>query len=510
VELYSSRDEPQIQPAGSQSAITGESMSAESEIDQFRSAGHALIDWLADQLQHLPQGPVFRPMTTTERAAIADMPLPESPVAWEELLRICRDELAAHPMGNGHPRFFGWVNSPPSPAGILGALAAAAINPSCAGGDHAATYLEQATTRWLAELIGYPLKDGFGLLTSGASMASIVCLAAARQRAARRAGVDVREHGVRESAAGSIVLYASTETHSCIRKAVELLGIGSARLHLANVDGDGRIDVGALRAMIVADRAAGLTPFCLVGNAGTVNCGAVDPLQALADVAAEEGIWFHIDGAYGAFGILDPSISHFYAGMSRADSLALDPHKCLGVPVDCGCALVRHADDLRDTFSLVPAYLRTEQGRGFGGPTWFSEYSIEQTRPYRALRLWMTLARLGYSGVVEKVVRCRRLASMLVELIDADPSLELAMPVQTSIVAFHYRVDSEGGIDGDALTRSIVSAVQERGRAFVSGTVVAGREVLRACILNPETTEQDLVALLAEIHEVARRLRRNQ
>jgi aromatic-L-amino-acid/L-tryptophan decarboxylase len=482
-------------------------MSAESEIDQFRSTGHALIDVLADHLQRLPRGPVFRPMTTTERAALADMPLPESPVAWEELLRICRDELATHPMGNGHPRFFGWVNSPPHPAGILGALVAAAIDPSCAGGDHAATYLERATTRWLAEFVGYPIEEGFGLLTSGASMASIICLAAARQWMARRTGTDVREQGVCGPAAGSMALYASTETHSCIRKAVELLGLGNAKLRLVGVDRDGRIDLDTLRAMIHGDRSDGLAPFCLVGNAGTVNCGAVDPLQALADVAAEEGLWFHIDGAYGAFGALDPSLSLVYAGMSRAHSLALDPHKWLGVPVDCGCALVRCADDLRDTFSLVPAYLRTDEGRGFGGPTWFSEYSIEQTRPYRALRLWMTLARLGRTGIVETVVSCCRLAAILAELIEADPNLELAAPVQSSIVAFRYVFDSEDTIDADALTRSIVVAVQERGRAFLSGTVIGGREVLRACILNPETSEQDLVALLTEVHRVAGGLR---
>src|SRR5450759_4263292 len=339
-------------------------LASDSEIAGFRTAGHELVALLADYLEQLQHGPVFRPMTRAERAGLANMRLPDEPLEWGELLRVCRDELAAHPMGNGHPRFFAWVNSAPAPAGILGALAAAAINPSCAGGDHAATYLERATTRWLAELVGYPLDGGYGVLTSGGSMASIICLAAARQWAVRRAGLDVREHGMAAAQTAPLVLYSSVETHSCIRKAVELLGLGSRRHHSVPVDGDGRIDIAALREAIAGDHARGLTPFCLVGNAGTVGCGAVDPLRALGDVAEEEGLWLHVDG---------------------------------------GCALVREADNLRDTFSLVPPYLRTEEGRGVGGPTWFSEYTIEQTRPYRALRLWMTLSRLGRAGLVANI-----------------------------------------------------------------------------------------------------------
>jgi len=483
-------------------------LASDSEIAGLRTAGHELVDLLADYLEELPHGPVFRPMTRAERAGLANMRLPDESLEWDELLRVCRDELAAHPMGNGHPRFFAWVNSAPAPAGILGALAAATINPSCAGGDHAATYLERATTRWLAELVGYPLHGGYGVLTSGASMASIICLAAARQWAVRRAGLDVREHGMAAAQTAPLVLYSSVETHSCIRKAVELLGLGSTRHHSVPVDGDGRIDIAALREAIAGDHARELTPFCLVGNAGTVGCGAVDPLRALGDVAEEEGLWLHVDGAYGAFGVLDPSIAEYFDGMSRADSLALDPHKWLGVPVDCGCALVRDADNLRDTFSLVPPYLRTEEGRGFGGPTWFSEYTIEQTRPYRALPLWMTLARLGRAGLVANIVRCRQLARRLGEMVDTDPSLTLAGPVSTSIVAFYYRPPGEfdATLDLDEITRAVVAAVQERGRTFLSGTIIGGREALRACILNPAATEQDLRVLLAEIREVATRL----
>jgi glutamate/tyrosine decarboxylase-like PLP-dependent enzyme len=364
--------------------------------------------------------------------------------------------------------------------------------------------LEQATTRWLAELVGYPLEGGFGVLTSGASTASIICLAAARQGALRRAGQDVRERGM----AAALVLYSSVETHSCIRKAVELLGLGSTRQHRVPVDGEGRIDVAALRDAIAEDRALGLTPFCLVGNAGTVGRGAVDPLRALADLAQEEALWLHVDGAYGAFGVLDPSIAEQFDGMSRADSLALDPHKWLGVPVDCGCAFVRDAENLRDTFSLVPPYLRTEEGRGFGGPPWFSEYTIEQTRPYRALPLWMTLSRLGRAGVVAHIGRCCQLACRLGEMVDADPLLTLVAPVSTSIVAFYFSPpgESDETVDLDEVTRAAVAAVQERGRAFLSGTIIGGREAFRACVLNSAATEQDLGVLLAEVREVAARL----
>jgi aromatic-L-amino-acid decarboxylase len=258
----------------------------------------------------------------------------------------------------------------------------------------------------------------------------------------------------------------------------------------------GRLDPEALRAAIAADRATGGTPALLVGSAGTVNTGAIDPLEALADVAAAEGLWFHVDGAYGAFGVLDSAIAARYQGMERADSLTLDPHKWLGVPVDAGCALVRRADDLRDAFSVVPPYLRQDAGAEVGT---FAEYGLEQTRPFRALKTWATIAARGRGGIVDQVVRANALARELATLVEREPSLELAAVPQTSIVAFRARPPGCALDRLEAINRALPEAVQTRGRAFVTGTVYEERETARACILHPGTTEGDLARLVAEV-----------
>ncbi|MFI9270898.1 pyridoxal phosphate-dependent decarboxylase family protein [Kitasatospora sp. NPDC052896] len=467
----------------------------------FRAAAHLAADLVADYLAAVPERPVWQPMDPAARRALLDAPLPRDGRGLAELVEAIGAGVLTAPMGNGHPRFFGWVNSAPAPAGVLATLAAAAMNPSSAGGDHADVHLERAVVRWIAELAGFPHVPGAGLLTSGTSMATIVCLAAARGRAAERAGVDPRADGL--SGLPPLVTYATGETHSCVRKAVELLGLGSRRLRTVATDAAGRLEVAALRAAVAADRAAGLLPFLVVASAGTVNTGALDPFEEIADLCAEQDLWLHVDGAYGAFGRLDPAIAHRYAGLERADSLALDPHKWLGVPVDCGCALVRDAGRLRATFSLVPSYLRDEEDEAGDGLGWFSEYGIEQTRPFRALKVWATIAHRGRDGLAADVAHCTRLARRLGGLVAADPELELLAPVETSIVAFRARPARLPEDRLDALNAALPLAVQRRGRAFVTGTLLDGREAVRACLLNAATSEADLDLLLAEVRAAA-------
>ncbi|WP_354638637.1 pyridoxal phosphate-dependent decarboxylase family protein [Kitasatospora camelliae] len=469
--------------------------------DDFRTAARVAAELVSDYLEELPSRPVWQPMPLREREALLGLELPEKGVPLGELLGVIGERVMPAPMGNGNPRFFGWVNSAPQPAGVLATLAASAMNPSSAGGDHADVHLERAVVRWIAELVGFPHPPGGGLLTSGTSMATIVCLAAARNRAARRAGRDVREEGL--AGMPPLVGYVTGETHSCVRKAAELLGLGSRHLRAVATDEEGRLDLAALRAAVAEDRAAGRLPFLVVASAGTVGTGAVDAFDPTADLCAEEGLWLHVDGAYGAFGVLDPVIAHRYAGMDRADSLALDPHKWLGVPVDCGCALVRDTEELRGTFSLVPSYLRDEAAGDLG---WFSEYGTEQTRPFRSLKVWASIAHRGRAGVAADIARCTELARHLGALVERDPELELVAPVETSIVAFRYRPAGMGAEELDALNRRLPMAVQLRGRVFVTGAVYRGREVLRACLLNATTTERDLELLVAEIRAAAAEL----
>ena len=453
----------------------------------------------AGHLAGLGSGPVWRPTPGAVRALLADQVLPESGLDADGLLGLVSSSVLAYPMGNGHPAFFGWVNAAPHPAGVAGALLAAASNPSSAGGDHADVYLERAVVRWIAELVGFPHEPGGGLLTSGASMATIVAVGAARQRALERVGWDVRRLGL-GGGAPRLVGYASAEVHSCVGKAIELLGIGASNLRVVADDGAGHLDVGALREAVAADRGVGAVPFLAVGSAGTVTTGAVDPLRAIAEVCAESGLWFHVDGAYGAFGVLDPVIASRYAGMELADSVALDPHKWLQVPAGVGCLLVRDREQLRSCYSLVPPYLRDDSGDPIG---WYSEYGIEQTRPFRALPVWATLAARGRSGVAADIAACTRAARLLDELVAKDAEFELAAETEVSIVAFRYCPAGMSDVDSDRVTRGLARVIQGRGKVFVTDSLFGGRPVLRACLINPAVGEAELQLLVEEARAAA-------
>ena len=476
--------------------------------EHFRRLAHEAVDLVADYLAGLGEAPVFGPMTAAERTTLMQEPLEAEGVAPETVLERFRTAVMPHAMGNGHPRFFGWVNSPPAPVGIVADFLAAAMNPSCAGGDHAAIYVERAAVRWLMELIGFPTDGSMGLLASGGSTATLIAVAAARHRAAREDGWNVRTEGL-QHARPSLRLYVSPDGHSCIQKAAEILGLGVDAIHKVATDERNRIDVESLRAAIAADRAAGHRPFCVAASAGTVGTGAIDPLDRIADLCASERLWLHVDGAYGAVGAALPSHRARYAGLERADSVVLDPHKWLSVPVECGAVLVRDGRLLREAFSLVPDYLRTEADRGFGGLPWYSEYGIQQTRGFRALKLWMTLQHLGRDGVRELVARHLSLARHLAELVDAAPDLERLGHVELSIVCFRYVPPSLKGADGaalDALNKRVMEEVQASGAAFLTQTTLGGRFVLRACVLHYATTESDLATLVGVVRSTGARL----
>jgi aromatic-L-amino-acid decarboxylase len=483
--------------------------------ESFRRLGHRAVDLLADRLAGLPAGPVFTPMAAVARADLLDQPLLDAGLVPDAILDRFVAAILPHPMGNGHPRFFGWVNSPPAPLGAVADLLAAGMNPSCAGGDHAAIYVERCATRWLMDLLGFPsegIAGAMGLLVSGGSMATLTGLAVARHRAAAAAGWSVRDEGL----AGDrprLVLYMSADGHSCVRKAAELLGLGAGAVRVLPVDDRRQLDPAAVAAAVAADRAAGFRPFCVVASAGTVSTGAVDPLDALADLCARERLWFHVDGAYGALAATAPARAQAFRGLGRADSVALDPHKWLSVPVECGAVLVRDGALLRETFSLVPPYLRTEEGKGFGGLPWFSEYGVQQTRGFRALKLWMVLLQLGRAGVRRLVERHLALADLLATRIDTAPDLERLAAVPLSIVCFRYvpppgHGPARDGAALDALNQRVMETVQAEGRAFLTNAQLDGRFALRACVLHPGAGPADVEALVAVVRETGARLAR--
>lgn len=474
---------------------------------QVRQLGHLVAEIVADYLAALPQRSVFQPYPTQLAAALATEPVPVRGENIDALLDEFLQRVAPYPFGNGHPRFFAWVNSPPHALGVFAEALAAAMNPSVAGGNHAAVHIEHQVVRWFADLAG--LGDGgTGLLVSGGSMATLTAFAVARHRAAARAGIDVRADGM-QGGRVRFVLYLGTEGHGSARKAAELLGIGSANIRTVASDARHRMRPDLLRDLIERDLADGLVPIAVMASAGTVNTGAVDPLDAIADICAEHDTWLHVDGSYGGPAVL--LLDQFRqdkAALARVDSLALDPHKWLYAPVDAGLVLIRDRQAARDAFSLIPSYLRIDDDpTGVGGPVWFSEYGFDQTRPFRALKVWLMLKHLGIAGYRDLIAGDIAVAERLAAGVTAAPDLEL-LAHGLSVVCFRCR---PAGWTGDApsldaLNRQVLTAVQLGGRAFLAGTNVDGVFALRACVVNPGSGPADADAVLAEVRAVWSRL----
>lgn len=463
--------------------------------EDFRRLGYQAIDRIAEHLASLGDKPTRLPVPDELRRAFIETPLNADPTDPAALIDRVIADVFPYPLGNASPRFFGWVNSPPAGIAVIAELLAAAHNTSAAGGDQASTYIEHGVLNWIKPLFGFPREAG-AILTSGGSVANLIPLAVMRHV---KAAGNMRARGMSGEPA-PMVIYTSTQGHSCLQKAAELLGFGSDYLRKIPVDADFRMDAAALKAQIAADRAAGLRPVCVAASAGTVNTGALDPLDAIADVCQAENLWFHIDGAYGGFGILGASAAPRYHGIERADSLAVDPHKWLYLPVECGCALVRDAQAMRDTFSLVPPYLRDDRGL-----PWFSEFGIQQTRGFRALKLWMTLQHVGERAYRDLIEHDLMLARALQAKIRARDEFQLVTTGDLSITTFRYAAPGDAA-EVDRVNRAALDLVQREGRAFLTGTELESRFVLRACIVNFRMTEADLDALLDTIADAARRV----
>ncbi len=461
--------------------------------EAFRALGYQAVDLIVERLAALPYIPVRQPVPTEIRDRLIHDPLPIESTEPSVLLSRLAEVVLPYPMGNSSSRFFAWVNSPPAPLAIVAELLAAAHDPSVAGGDHAATYIEHGVLNWIKSIFSFP-EDAGAILTSGGSVANLIPLAVMRSV---KAEGNIRAQGFQGQPA-PMVIYTSTQGHSCVQKAVELLGFGSDYLRKIPVDCDFCMDVAALEAQIKADREAGLRPVCVVASAGTVNTGAIDPLDQIADLCQREGLWFHIDGAYGGFGILAEQTDSLYKGIERADSLAVDPHKWLYIPVECGCAIVRDAQAMRNTFSLVPPYLRDDRAL-----PWFSEFGIQQTRGFKALKLWLTLQQVGLNGYKQLITHDVAMAKALQQKVKSLRDFELVTAGPLSVTCFRYAPPNTP--DLDALNRKLLDIVQAEGKAFLTGTEIDGKFVLRACIVNFRTTEADLDTLLAAIAEAGSR-----
>jgi len=470
------------------------------DLDGLRALAHRMVDDAFDDLAGLAERPVWQAPPEALRPRF-ETPVPRTGIGAEAAYERYRNDVLPYLMGNDHPRFWGWYVGTGTMVGALAAFLAAASNPNLGGGNHAAVHVEQQVVRWCAELLGYPADAG-GLMVSGASMANLVGWAVARHV---HAGVDVRAEGM-GALPEPLVAYASVEAHSCHKRAAEVLGLGSQALRLVPTDEAYRVDLAALRRAIHEDRAAGLRPFLVVGNAGTINTGAVDDLDGLADLCAEEGLRFHVDGAIGAMIGLAPKLAPLVRGIERADSIALDLHKWMHVPFEAGLVLVRDAVAQQATFATVPEYLaRTRRGLA-GGATWLSDYGLELSRDFKALKVWLSWLERGVEAYGRMMQRNVDQARHLAERIEREPLLELMAPVGLDIVCFRVHPEGWGEARLDALNRELLMRMHESGIAVPSYTTLDGRYCLRVAIGNHRSTHADfdrfVDALLAMVPDV--------
>jgi len=445
-----------------------------------------MLDDILDYAQHIRERPVWQPIPDAVRDRFRST-VPSAPSELADVHGEFMRDILPYATGNTHPGFMGWVHGGGNPVGMLAEMLAAGLNANLGGRDHAPIEVERQIAQWVRTLFGFP-ETASGLFVTGTSMANLIGVLVARTSAL---GTGVRRKGV--AAAGKrLTAYTSVAAHGCIAQAMDLSGLGVEALHVIPTDACQRIDVDVLRATIAADRAAGATPFLVVGTAGTVDIGAIDDLSALADLARTEKLWFHVDGAFGALAILAPDLAPRLAGIERADSLAFDFHKWGQVPYDAGFIMVRDATLHRSTFASPAAYLRREARGLAAGSPWPCDFGPDLSRGFRALKTWFTLKVYGTERIGAVISRTCELAQYLKQRVQATPELELLAPVQLNIVCFGYR-----SADANRVNAKIVSDLQESGISAPSTTMIGGRLAIRAAIVNHRTEPRDIDALIA-------------
>ncbi|MGE0042421.1 MAG: aspartate aminotransferase family protein [Vicinamibacterales bacterium] len=474
--------------------------------DEFRAIGHRLVDQIAERLAAVPGGPIVRDETPAMLRALidAEQALPARGTDAGTLVHEAASLLFDHALFNAHPRFFGYVTSSPAPIGMFGDFLAAALNQNVGAWrlSPLATEIEAQVVRWIAGLIGYPPAAG-GLLVSGGNMANIICFATARTAVAPGA----RRRGL-PACPRALKVYASAETHAWIHKAADLCGLGTDAVRWVPTDADQRMDIGALRGLVDEDERLGHQPFLVVGTGGSVSTGAVDPLAEMAATCRERGLWFHVDGAYGALAALAPGAPEALRAVAEADSVAVDPHKWLYAPLEAGCVLVRDPARLRDAFSYHPPYYRFDDQA-----VNYFDYGPQNSRGFRALKIWLSLRQVGRDACLRMIGDDMLLARHLHALVSAHPAFEPATQ-HLSVTTFRYvppDLRAHVGVEAtevylNELNETLLAAVQVGGDTFLSNAVVDGRFLLRACVVNFHTALADIEALpplLARMGEAA-------
>jgi glutamate/tyrosine decarboxylase-like PLP-dependent enzyme len=442
--------------------------------DEFRKVGYQLVERIAELLASISQRPVTPGESPEDVRSLLDSEqIPSKGIAPDQLFNETAKLLFDHSLFNGHPRFWGYISASPSPIGMLGDLLAAAINPNVAAWvlSPMATEIEAQTIRWIAELIGYPLNCA-GLMVSGGNMANFVGFLAARTAIVPW---NIREQGLGASTQ-KLAVYVSRATHTWIEKAADLFGLGTGAIRWIDSDSDQQMSIEALEQQIARDRAEGYLPFMVVGAAGTVGTGAVDPLPAIGEICREQNLWFHVDGAYGAPAAALPEAPAQLRGLAEADSIALDPHKWLYSPLEVGCVLVRNPQALINTFSFRPDYYNFDKSNEDQAALNYYEFGLQNSRGFRALKVWLGLRQVGKEGYIKMMRDDIALARELYNLVDSHAELQAVTYLNN-------------------LNQELLNRLQAGGEVFVSNAVVDGKYVLRACIVNFRTSLNDIEAL---------------
>ena len=463
--------------------------------DEIRAWSNSVTQFVTDYLSELRDHPVYRRTSSREIQSGLDSKLPIKGTDFDSLLKIFRDEIVPFSRQNAHPRMFGYVQSPGTPIAAFADLLASTLNANLTiwRSAPAPVELERITIDWVRQILGSKTGAG-GLFVSGGSMANLIGIAMARQ--------------TKNYSPGRLRLYASSETHFSVRKAAALLGIGRQNVRHVAVDDRFKMRVEDLIAKIGADLEAGYIPFCVVANAGTVNTGAIDPLAQIREIADHYHLWMHVDGSYGAFAMLAESAKKLFAGMEQADSIALDPHKWLYLPVDVGCVIYRNPEIARATFANEAEYTRMfgeEADEAF--VCW--DYGPELSRRFRALKVWMLLKGVGLTQLSAAIERNLACARYLESMVQASKDFQMVAPVELSIFCFRHvpmQLRNQPAEAIDAFNERLLVAVQRDGSSYLSNAALGGRFALRGCVLNYRTTLRDMEILLDDLRRVAKSL----